>query len=68
VKLKLNGPHQLLVYADDVNLLEDNINITSKITEDLLYFSKEVRLDVNIEKTKHILLICHWNAKKNLYI
>jgi hypothetical protein len=26
--LKLNGTHQLLVYADDMNLLEDNIDTT----------------------------------------
>jgi hypothetical protein len=30
--LKMNGTHQLLVYADDVNLLEDNINTTDKNT------------------------------------
>jgi hypothetical protein len=27
VGLKLNGPHQLLAYADDGNLLGDNIDI-----------------------------------------
>jgi hypothetical protein len=30
VGLKLNGKHQLLVYADDLNLLGDKINITKK--------------------------------------
>jgi hypothetical protein len=24
-RMKLNGPHQLLVYADDISLLGDNI-------------------------------------------
>jgi hypothetical protein len=30
VGLKLNGAHQLLAYADDVNLLEDNMDTIKK--------------------------------------
>jgi hypothetical protein len=30
VRLKLNGTHQLLSYADDVNQLEDNIDTIKK--------------------------------------
>lgn len=29
--IKLNGTHQLLIYADAVNLTGKNINITKKI-------------------------------------
>jgi hypothetical protein len=31
--LKLNGTHQLLAYADDVNLLGDNIDTINKNTQ-----------------------------------
>jgi hypothetical protein len=33
---KLNGTHQLLVYADDVNLLGDNDDIIKKNTQALI--------------------------------
>jgi hypothetical protein len=62
VGLKLNGSHQLLVHADDANLLGDNIDTIKKNMETLIDASKEVGLEVNTEKTKYMLLSCHQNA------
>jgi hypothetical protein len=56
VGLKLNGTHQLLTYADHVNLMEDNIDTTKENTETLIAASMEVSLEVNAEKTKYMLL------------
>jgi hypothetical protein len=56
VRLKLNGTHQLLAYSVDVNLLGDNIDTIKKISEPLIEVRKEVGLEINIEKTKYILL------------
>jgi hypothetical protein len=52
VGLKLDGPYQMLVYAEDVNLFEDNID-TIKKTQKLFGAGKEVGLEVNTEKTKY---------------
>jgi hypothetical protein len=58
----LNGTHQLLAYADYVNLLGDNIDTINKNTETLIDASKEVGLEINVEKTKYMLMSCHQNA------
>jgi hypothetical protein len=65
VGLKLNGTHQILAYADDVNLLEDNIDIISRNTGNLIDDSKVVGLEVNIEKTKYMLVSRDQNAGQN---
>jgi hypothetical protein len=48
----MNETHQLLVYADDVNMLGDDINTTNKITAAIIDASKEVGVEVNTEKSK----------------
>jgi hypothetical protein len=65
VELKLSGTYQLLVYADDVNLLGDNMDIIKKNTETLTDASKEVGLEINVEKTKYMLLSCQQNVGQN---
>jgi hypothetical protein len=65
VGLRLNGTHQLLAYADDVNLLRDNIDNIKKNMESLIDASKEVGLEINVEKTKYMLLSRHQNVGQN---
>jgi hypothetical protein len=63
VGLKLNGTHQLLGYADDVNALGDDMDTIKKNTETLIDASKEVGLEVKVEKT--LLVSRDQNADQN---
>jgi hypothetical protein len=65
VGLKLNWAHQLLAYADDVNLLGDNIDTIEKDTETLIDASKEVGLEINVGKTKYMLVSRHQIVDRN---
>jgi hypothetical protein len=48
-----------LAYADDVNIVGENIDTVKKNIEAVLDASKEVGLGVNPEKTKYILISLH---------
>jgi hypothetical protein len=65
VGLKLNGSYQLLAYAGNENRLGDNIDTIKKNTETLTDAIKEVGLEINIEKTKYMLLSLHQNVGQN---
>jgi hypothetical protein len=54
-----------LAYAEDVNLLGDNKDTIKKHTEALIDASKEAGLDIDVEKTKYMLLSRHQNAGQN---
>ena len=60
--LKLSGTHQLLVYADDVNMLGGGIHTIKENAEALLVASKEIGLDVNADKTKYLVMSRDQNA------
>jgi len=54
--MKLNGTHQLLVYADDVNVLCGIVHTIKENTEALLVSSKEISLEENSDKTKYMIM------------
>ena len=54
--MKLNGTHQLLVYADDVNMLGGSVHTIKENTEALVVASKGIGLEVNAVKTKYMVM------------
>jgi hypothetical protein len=63
--LELRGTHLLLVYADDLNLLDDSINAIKENTGILLHSSRGIGLEINAEKTKYIRMSRHPNSGQN---
>jgi hypothetical protein len=55
VGLKLSGAHQLLTY-DGVNILGGNVHAMKKNTEPINDASKEVGVQITVEKTKCVLV------------
>jgi sorting nexin-29 len=60
--LKLNGTHQLLAYADDVNILGRSLRAVKENAEALVVAAKEIGLEVNADKTKYMVVSRDQNA------
>ncbi|KAJ4435034.1 hypothetical protein ANN_23607 [Periplaneta americana] len=63
--LELNGLHQLLVYADDVNMLGENPQSIRGNAEILVEASKAIGLEVNPVKTKYMIMSRDQNIVRN---
>ena len=63
--MKLNCTHQLLAYADDVNILGGSIHTLKKNAESLVVATREIGLEVSADKTKYMIMSRDQNAGRN---
>jgi sorting nexin-29 len=54
--LKFNDTHQLLAYAVDVNILGGSVHAVKENAEALVVATKEIGLEVNVDKTKYMVM------------
>jgi len=54
--LKLNGTHQFLAYANDVNILEGSIHTLKENAEALVATTREIGLEVSADKIKYMVM------------
>jgi len=63
--LKLYGTHQLLVYADDVNILGRSLHAVKKNAKALVVASEENGLEVNADNTKYMVISLDQNEGRS---
>jgi len=66
--LKLNGTHQLLAHADDVNILAGSIHTLKENAEALVTATREIGLEVSADKTKYMVVSRDQNAGRILCV
>jgi len=52
----INGTHQLLAYADDVNVLGGGIHTLKENSGALVAATREIELEVSTDKTKYTVM------------
>jgi len=62
--LKLNGTHQCLGYANEVNILGGGIHTIKENAEALVAPTREIGLEVSADKTKYMVMSRDQNAGK----
>ena len=63
--LKLNDTHQLLAYADDVNILGGSTHTIKENAEALVAATREIGVEVSADKTKYMVTSNDQNAGRN---
>jgi len=57
--------HQLLVYADDINILGGSVHTVKENGEALVVASKETGLEVNVDKIRYMVTYRDQNAGRS---
>jgi sorting nexin-29 len=60
--LKVNNTHQLLAYADDVNILGGSLHTLKENADALVSATREIGLEVSADKTKYMVMSRDQNA------
>ena len=60
-----NSTHQILDYADYVNILEGPAHTIKEREETLIMASKEIGVEVNIDKSKYMVIFRDRNAERS---
>jgi len=63
--LKLNGAHQILVYADNVNILGGSMHTIKENAEAVVMANKEIGLKVYADKTMYMVMCRDQNARRS---
>ena len=63
--MESNGTHQLLAYADDVNIPGGSTHTIRENTEALVAATRVIGLEVSADKTKYMVMSRDHNAGRN---